>query len=337
MAKIQHYDIGDLWTPEAIWKVDSDDDGVPDAVTDPSQIIVRQKTPSGVESVLTTASSPSSLTSASTPLARMSQGIFKLNPGISLTTSGYWFVRFEGIGAAEAAEEFEAIVDPSEFTGDAGLSDRALVTLSETKDWLNRNQIDTGEDLEIVRAINDISERFHDVAEREFKPFISNPSTRTFVVSQDAANCKKLYIGDLSALSTASDPVTIVASNWTSTIQTVSTANISGHPLVRRAWEPITSLEFGPQVVPLQYGQRVTVTGNWGFPEVPGNVRQAMLEAVGAVLDRDSEHYRQDFAPTPTAPEPGTVLVMQQGAQRILALPPAAQAVAESYRHSLVG
>ena len=106
MAKIQHYDIGDLWTPLMTWKVDTNNDGIPDTATDPSQIVIRLQTPAGVESVVTTASSPSSLTAGSTPLARISQGVFKLNPGVTLNASGYWFLRAEGTGAAEASEEF---------------------------------------------------------------------------------------------------------------------------------------------------------------------------------------------------------------------------------------
>jgi HD-GYP domain-containing protein (c-di-GMP phosphodiesterase class II) len=142
VARIEHYDVGDLWTPLMTWKVDSDADGVPDADTDPSQIIIRLKTPAGVESVVTTASSPSSLTAASTPLARISQGVFQMNPGISLDAPGYWFLRAEGVGAAEASAAFQAVVDPSEFTADAGLSSRALVGLAETKDWLQRSNIE---------------------------------------------------------------------------------------------------------------------------------------------------------------------------------------------------
>ena len=35
MAKIAHYDIGDLWTPQITWKIDANNDGVPDTPTDP--------------------------------------------------------------------------------------------------------------------------------------------------------------------------------------------------------------------------------------------------------------------------------------------------------------
>src|SRR4030095_1436501 len=219
MARIEHNDVGDLWTPGMTWKIDSNADGVPDAVTDPSQIVIRLKEPDGTEAVVTTASSPSALTSASTPLARISQGVFRMNPGVSLDAPGYWYLRAEGTGAAEASEEFQTVVDPSEFTLDAGLSNRALVGLAETKDWLQQQNVDTGEDLELVRVINDVSDRIHYEAGREFKPIGTNPQTRTFVVD---GYTRCVYVGDLATLSTASNAVTIIGNDWTTTIRTVA-------------------------------------------------------------------------------------------------------------------
>ena len=231
MAKIAHYDIGDLWTPQMTWKIDANNDGVPDTPTDPSQIVLRLQTPAGVESVYTTASSPSALTSASTPLARLSAGVFKPNPGIALDSAGYWFLRAEGIGAAQASEEFQAIVDPSEFTADGGLSARALVTLSETKDWLQQQNIDTSDDLELVGLINDISDRIHYEAGREFKPVSAGESTRTFEVDT-WARC--VYVGDMATLSTASSPVAFYAQDWQTNTYNVAQADVTASPMTAR-------------------------------------------------------------------------------------------------------
>ena len=321
MAKIQHYDIGDLWTPLLTWKVDSNNDGIPETPTDPSQIVIRLQTPAGVESVVTTASSPSALTAGSTPLARISAGVFKLNPGVSLNASGYWFLRAEGTGAAEASEEFQAVVDPSEFTAAGGVSTRALVSLAETKDWLNQQNIDTGEDLEIVRVINDISQRLHDEASREFVAKDSTP-TRTFDVDY-YGYC--LWIDDLAALTTAS-PAVSIANREGTVIKTLDASAITTYPLNREPWEPITKLEFNRTSSPLLIpGQRVTVNGTWGFPAIPGNLRQAALDAIAYTLDRDVEHYRQDLG----AVAGGEVTLM-------LALPPSALEVANSYAKPLV-
>lgn len=327
MAKITHYDIGDRWTPQATWTVAS-------VATDPSQIVVRLQDPTGTESVVTTASSPSSLTSASTPLARMSQGVYQLKPGVSLTAAGYWYVRFEGTGTAEASEEFLTIVDPSEFTSDAGLSTRALVGLAETKDWLQQQNVDTGEDLDLARVINDVSDRIHYEAGREFKPITAGSVTRTFPVTD---YCSTIYVGDLNVLSTSS-PMSVLAYDGVTTIKTFATADLVTYPLVKQAWEPIRKIQIrSTAYTGLMPGQWITVTGTWGFPSVPGNIRQAALDAIAAIMDRDAEHYRQDLGTVTPGGEAGNVVVLQQSQPMFLSLPPSAFAVARSYKDQLLG
>ena len=192
--RIEHKDIGDRLQPQATFTVA----GVP---TDPTQIVVSQQTPAGVETTVTTASSPGALTTASTPLARVSAGVFKLSPGVSADASGYWFFRFAATGTAEAAEDFQYTVDPSEFFTNAGVSTRALVSLPETKDWLQQQNIDTSEDLDLVRVINDVSDRFHQEAQREFKAINPASHARTFF-ADELACAGVLDVGDLTSLGT---------------------------------------------------------------------------------------------------------------------------------------
>lgn len=338
MATIAHYDVGDRWTPQATFTVG----GTP---TDPTNLTVRQQAPDGTETVLANAVTVSGLTGASTPVAKVSTGVFKLNPGISLNAAGYWFVRFEGTGTAEAAEEFQAIADPSEFTTDGGVSARALVTLAETKDYLQQNQINTGEDLEIVRVINDISDRFHEVAMREFKVVGTNPQTRTFTILNRGVRSpryidgqyvgefneynRRVKVGDMAAAPTA---VTITDTDWTTLLETVTVGNWN---LIRDEKNPFSGpiryLEFGQTVASLSPGMRVNVTGNFGFPSIPGSVRQAVLDAIAETLDRDVEHYRQSLEPVQST-EGSNVVVVGNAGPRVVSLPPRALAVAWSYR-----
>lgn len=310
-VKITHVDIGDRMTPQATFTVAS-------TPTDPTQIVVKRQDTAGAETYVTTASSPSTLTTSSTPLARMSVGVFKLNPGISATAQGYEFFRFEATGTAESAEDFQYDVDPSEFYVNAGLSSRALVSLVETKDWLNHTNVETSEDLEIVRVINDISERIHDEAEREFKrtDTTSSPTARLFHVDQIAYRNGFVEIGDLSATPTL---VRILGADWTTSVGTIT--DYMTYPYVRESWAPITALQFKPTALRPQLGQLVEVTGVWGFPAIPGNLRQATLDAVAYVLDRDVEHYSEDLSAT----SGGGVTLM-------LSLPPAALEIASFYK-----
>jgi hypothetical protein len=330
MAKIEHKDVGDRLTPQFSWTIAG-------VGTDPTQIVVRQQDSAGVETVVTTASSPATLTSASTPLARVSAGVFKLSPGISASSSGYWLFRAEGTGAAEAAEDYEYIVDPSEFSSNAGLDTRALVGLRETKDWLQQQNVDTGQDLDLVRVINDISNRFYEEADqREFKVIGSNPQTRTFDVSVHDAYCHAVEIDDLAAVSTASTAVQILHYDWTTVVETVASTDFTLYPRVRDNWEPYRKIQFRYTVAPLYVGYRVAVTGTWGFPAVPGTVRQAILDAVASTMDRDVESYRQDQGPVSSG-QGTNVIVMPSTTPAFLSLPPETLAVARKYRDPRVG
>lgn len=89
MARIEHKDILDRWTPQATFTVGG-------ANTDPTNLTVRQRDPAGTETVLLNNVLVSTLTGVSAPVAKTATGVFRLNPGVSLTSSGHWFVKFEG-------------------------------------------------------------------------------------------------------------------------------------------------------------------------------------------------------------------------------------------------
>jgi hypothetical protein len=262
-------------------------------------------------------------------VAKVSTGVFKINPGITFDASGYWFVRFEGTGAATAAEDHEAIVDPSHFASDGGLSTRALVSLAETKDWLEHMQIDTSNDLDLVRTINAVSQRLHQEADREFKAITTTSSARTFSAVNGLAATGTIDVGDMAA---NPSQVRVLADDWTTVVETLSSGDWLNLPEIRQAWQPIRRIQINYRLAnPLRWGYRVEVTSTWGFPAVPEDVKQAALDSIAAVYDRDVTHWRQDLAPAQSTPEGGTTIVIG-GSQRILSLPPAALATAWSYR-----
>lgn len=335
MARITHYDQGDVWQPQATFTVGG-------VATDPTTITVKVKNPAGT---ITTIGPVSGATGGS-GITRVSAGVFKIAQ--TLDAQGYWFARFEGTGTAAATEDQQAIVDPSEFYDALGNPNRALVGLAETKDWLQQQNIDTANDLELARVINDVSDRFHQEAEREFKPIGTNPATRTFEVmpvgviephyvdgvylGDTNVTRRTVKIGDLTTLTS----VAIYDRDWTTLLSSPSLSLVSQMPLVRQPWEPVTAITFHPTVTALTTGMRIVVTGTWGFPAVPGNVRQAVLDAVASIMDRDVTHYRQDLGMNSQS-DGGTTIVMGSGSQRMISLPPSALSVAWSYRVTSVG
>lgn len=227
---------------------------------------------------------------------------------------------------------------------------RALVTLAEARDWLNVAATVTVDDPEIERVIDDLSDRFHEEAEREFKVNGTNPQTRTFIaepagrrqpwyidgdyIGDYNIGRRRIRVGDMAATPTQ---VQLMDTNWTTVLETVALANITALPSARTTpWAPITELEFQTDVTSLQQGMRVKVTGSWGFPAVPGDVRQAVLDAIAVVLDRDVEHYRQDLS-AGGAQDGGTTVVIGRTGQRFVSLPPSAAAVAWRYRQPNLG
>lgn len=316
MARITHYDQGDVWTPQASFTVG----GNP---TDPTNITVRIKEPDGTVTVL----GPVAGGTGGGGITRVSAGVFKTD--IALDDAGYWFARFEGTGTAAATEEHQAVVDPSEFYESAQLGSRALVGMAETKDWLQVQQITTENDLELARVISDISERAHQEAGREFKVAATNPHLRLFDVDALAVNRRQVRIGDLAAAPTL---VRILDKDGAAVV-TVAAADYTLLPRNREAWEPIQRLHFSEDVTKLLDGYVVEVTGTWGFPSVPGNVRQAVLDAVAATMDRDVEHYSQDLGVQPQ--EGGNVIVVGGGRQRVLSMPPVSLATLWGYQNQV--
>lgn len=321
MARITHGDVGDTWTPQATFTVG----GTP---TDPTTITVKVRNAAGTISTI----GPVDGSTGGSGIVRVSAGVF--NTVIPITASGYWAANFTGTGTAAASEDHEFIADPSPFSSDYGLSSRALVSVAETKDWLQSQNINTYEDLDLVRVINDISERAHDEAEREFKTTATNPHARTFQMTNYSLTRHAIHVGDVAAVTL----VEILDDDWTTVIETVDAADWSLQPMVKKAWEPYRRIEFQRDVTSFRAGMRVRVTGTWGFPSVPGNVRQAVLDGIAAVMDRDVEHYRQDLGgQTQQAGETGgTVILVGGGRQRFVSLPPASLAVLWNYRDPVV-
>jgi hypothetical protein len=327
MPNISHYDVGDYWQPQATFTVG----GTP---ADPTTLTVMQQAPDGTETVLANAVSPGSLNASSTPVARVSAGVFKLNPGIAMTT-GHWYVKFTGTGTAAASAVHEAIGNADPFASESGISSRALVTLAEAKDWLNQQGIDFDEDNELVRVINDLSDRAHQEAQREFKVVGSNPQTRDFPVDDYALVRGEILIGDATAIT----QVQLIDNDWSSVVETVDAADWQARPMVRQPWEPIRriKLNYLNGASYLRGGYLVRVTGSWGFPQVPQSVRQAVLDGIAAAVDRDVEHYRQDLgAVSSQEGQGGNVIMIGGGGQRILSMPPTSLAALWAYRDPLV-
>ena len=82
---------------------------------------------------------------------------------------------------------------------------------------------------------------------------------------------------------------------------------------------------------------RVSVTGNFGFPSVPEEIKQVAKELVEYKLDRDVEHPRTDFNPQAAQTAEGATVVINQARPMILPMPPEQWATVVRWRDPVVG
>lgn len=116
---------------------------------------------------------------------------------------------------------------------------------------------------------------------KEIKVVGTNPQTRLFDLGCQQMYCRVLEIGDASTVTS----VFIGAENGSASVAQGSTT-YTLEPRIRESWEPVTALRFLTMVssaAVLRYRYIVSVTGNWGFPSVPGFVRQALRLVGGRV------------------------------------------------------
>ena len=310
MVNVENRNIGDRLTPEWTYSVSG-------VETDPSQIVVLQQEPDGTESTVTTASTPSALTTASTPLARISAGVFRLSPGTSADEAGYWIFRAAATGTAEsAAPDFVYKVLPSEFFSNATLGAHALVGLQETKDWLNERNIESGDELELAETIEAglrcgdqrgrervqhhhlhrhqaVLGRLRRVLERhrqDRRPRLAHlrPVPGQGRRHRHHRRSRRHHLP-------AQEPEAVGANHPTPV-----------HLRRRQARQPTTG--------------RSGVTGTWGFPAVPADIKRAVLDGVVAEIDRDVEHYTAGLGEATAGP--GQNVVVFSGRPQLLDLPP---------------
>jgi hypothetical protein len=82
----------------------------------------------------------------------------------------------------------------------------------------------------------------------------------------------------------------------------------------------------------LMYRPVFRVTGNWGFPQVPPEVKRACIDTVAYWHDRDVEQYQQDLG-VPASQAASTVIIGRgPNPTQILPLPPEAHARVAQYR-----
>lgn len=184
--------------------------------------------------------------------------------------------------------------DHPEFAIEIQAHERAtglLAEVAEVRDFLQKPSGDRDQDTAIANALAAASPLIHEWCGREFVALGTNPVARLFEIN-GYASTREIPIGDLSAAPTA---VSTIDANG-DTVATLTVADdIVALPLVRKPWQPITALRIRPSAASLSSSYLLSVTGTWGFPAIPEDVKQACIVTVGIWIRRDVQAFASTF------------------------------------------
>lgn len=161
---------------------------------------------------------------------------------------------------------------------------RALCTLEDVQSYIPGYipYSDLSTDTILMEMIDSVSTEIHHEARRDFLPAQTNPYAKLFDVSVSDAENRRIFIRDLANLTGLTVGISQLDGTVVGSVSTPSTAVI-GQPRNRQPWEPYNYLWFPAgqaNSVSLNPGSVVTVTGNWGFPQIPADIRQACVKLV---------------------------------------------------------
>lgn len=247
-------------------------------LTDPTAVTLTYRTPAGVETTL--------VYLVDAALVRDSVGDFHAD--IPATTLGLWTWKWVGTGAA-------AGIDEGDFTVEATLLGAPrLCSVDDVRAFLQKPGADTAQDDIISVLIARASRAIMGYTGRDFVAEGTNPATRTFDVGVYSSMLATVGvpIGDMKTTPTA---VTILNAD-DDLLATITVADdLVLLPRNRPPWQPITHLRFRPSATAPSDGDVLSVTGTWGWPQIPEDVSQACIVTVGIWMRREIQAFTTTF------------------------------------------
>ncbi len=185
-----------------------------------------------------------------------------------------WYeVTYSG-GKIQETPSFQIVVeDPTTLS-------LGLCELADVLAYARGYRSDDATDALLERLIQSQTVRIAKRTGREVKAISPAVNTRRFDIQPWHARTREVPIGDLSA---APSSVKVISDDQATELETVTSANYVTLPRVREAQEPITGLYFpssSPAAATLCAGYVLEVTGTWGFPSVPADLREACASLV---------------------------------------------------------
>jgi hypothetical protein len=194
---------------------------------------------------------------------------------VDVDTADQYVVWWDVTTGGKVQSVGEAVI---EFRAHGPFSAQALCTRADVARLIPGYSDDESTDGVLEDLIAAESQTWLTQTGREFVPLSAGSSTRTFDLSVANRDSRTLRIGDASTVTA------VGIKDQTGTVtETVLSTDYTLMPRTRQAWEPITALSFpSGSLIPatLTAGYTVDVTGTWGFPAVPDDVRVAVARMV---------------------------------------------------------
>lgn len=250
---------------------------VGDTLTDPTAVSLIIREPDATETTYTFAGAD---------ITKDSTGLYRYD--VVADAAGIWTYKWEGTGAA-------AGIDEGDFTVEATLlGGPRLCSVDDVRGFLQKPGTDTAQDDIISQLITRASRAIMGFTGREFVVEGANPQTRTFDADVYArvATTTGIPIDDLQTTPTA---VTLADANGT-TIATYSVADdLVLLPRNRAPWQPIDHIRVRPSAFAPGPYDVLTVSGSWGWPQIPEDVAQACIVTVGLWMRREVQAFTTTF------------------------------------------
>ncbi len=183
---------------------------------------------------------------------------------------GFWEITLSP-GVVQTTPEFPVTILEHGPVG------RPLCSLADVLSYVPAYQSDQETDEKLEALIEAESQTIHQDLGREFVA-IAGADPRLFEITGWNCRTRRIRIGDCAAVTT----VRVLDEDGT-VRETVAAADRDELPLTRQEWEPIRQIKLlsvSPNPATIMPGQRLEVTGSWGFPSVPANVREACAKLV---------------------------------------------------------
>jgi hypothetical protein len=250
-------------------------------------------TPTNPSAVTLTVRAPDGTITTPTP-TNTGPGVWHYD--LSVTQPGLWWYTFKGTGTVQAADRRSFYVQ-NDWTTTAGpLGPHALVTLEEAREYVLESVTDNSQDHKLVRRINAYSEAVWQYTRREWTT--TTGATRVF-------QYRGYGMLSLAPYDLRTATAVVAFTDLPTTYQvTLAAGTTTAYPMYElkpaggttegtyRWLDPRFGLQPFPYISEMWDGWpptnvtawnrefQVSITGDWGIPAVPADVKEAVLIAI---------------------------------------------------------